>query len=45
MSINNNTEFADVDLKVINGTFGKCIGLNISIPRITTKPNAIVGLP
>jgi hypothetical protein len=38
-------EFVDVDLKVINGAFGKCIGLNISIPKIVTKHNAIVGSP
>ena len=45
IKIINNTEFVELDLNVINGIFGKCIGLNISTPRKITSPNAIFGLP
>ena len=45
IKINNKIEFVESDLKVINGTFGKWTGLNMSKPRITTKTNAILGSP
>ena len=32
IKINSKIEFDELDLKVIKGTFGKCIGLNISNP-------------
>ena len=45
IKINNKKEFVELDLKVINGTFGKCIGLNISMPRKITSPKAIFESP
>ena len=45
IKISNNLEFPELDLKVINGTLGKCIGLSINKPRKITKPKAIFGSP
>jgi len=45
IKINNNIEFDELDLKVIKGTFGKCIGLNISKPKTHTNANPSLGSP
>ena len=35
--VNNDTGVLIIDLKVMRGTFGKCIGLNINKPRVQTN--------
>ena len=37
IKIINKIEFEALDLKVIRGTFGKWIGLNINKPRVQTS--------
>ena len=37
IKIVNNMEFEALDLKVMRGTFGKCMGLNINKPRVQTN--------
>ena len=37
IKIINNIEFEAVDLKVMRGTFGKWIGLNINKPKVQTN--------
>ena len=37
IKISSKIEFEELDLNVIKGTFGKCIGLNISNPKIQTS--------
>ena len=43
--INNKTVLDWLDFKVIKGTFGNGIGLNIKIPSITTNPSAKLESP
>ena len=45
IKIINNIEFEAPDLKVMRGTFGKWIGLNINKPRMQTKIKPILESP
>ena len=45
IKIINKIEFETLDLKVIRGTFGKWIGLNINKPRVQTKIIPILESP
>ena len=45
IKIINNMEFEALDLKVMRGTFGKWIGLNINKPRMQTKIKPILESP
>tara|TARA_B100001758_G_C17880537_1_gene338535 strand:+ start:304 stop:555 length:252 start_codon:yes stop_codon:yes gene_type:complete len=45
IKISNKIEFDELDLKVIKGTFGKCIGLNINNPKIQTRTKPILESP
>ena len=45
IKIINKKEFEELDLKVIRGTFGKWIGLNINKPRVQTNIIPILESP